>query len=532
MATVRLKFQWSTLWLLAAVVVCAVEIYAASGRGFSGTTSVWNDDLQSADQVAIPNRATASISIGTIGDSTRSTGSAILVLGNLSAVFDGDLEVTLTAKPVYNAEIPSVRLSEAGRVATNARSRGADAQDTEGAYAAPLRRASSLSLNSRCTTEQPGTSRSPSQPAVCQDSRRVYFLQTAISSLGNKSAHSAVACSLIAENRRIRIYVDERLPRDESLANLVNAIDEASLSRLGDVVEELMGPVCDVDQDGHLAVVLTPEVARLGRGQTAVDGLTRPADFLVGLDRPQGNNSDIIFLSSSLRSGEQLRAVLAHEWCHAAVFGRRLHGTETRTSHPTEDDWLNEAIAHVVEVRASGSMSNLSHRIDSYLSHPGDSLLVVRDYCQPNYWRHDGCRGAAYLFLQWCLDQTDESLLNRFVDGRSSGLDNLEAATGRSFEELFLGWTTSLGLGLANADNPNSPNDDGVRAATIGLSHRHWRLNRSGEQMLTVRIRGTCAEFIRIECGEGDNVWQLTAATASRGDRLQTTLIPVANCQR
>ena len=519
----RLKFRTSTLWLLGAVVVCAVEIYAAGGRGFPPAPVDVSDDLHAAIGGDVqPDRAkstpvhgkspldhrTTDVFLGDVGESTRCARSAILVLGNAGSVYDGEALVTLKATQVHIDETSST--------------------------SSPASSAVSVESGCRGPEPRPRTKRSPAfppvslvQPPVHQDSRRIYFLPTAINSVGNDTGHSAIPCRLRAENSRVRVYVDERLPRNESLTALVNAVNEASTSRLGDIVHELVGSVCDLDQDGHLAVVLTPEVARLGRGRTPVDGLTSPADFLRGIDRPFGNNSDVIFLSSHLQPGEQLRAVLAHEWCHASVFSRRANESDARTEQTAVDDWLNEALAHVVEVRASGSQSNLSHRIDRYRSRPGDSPLVVRDYSQPDFWRHDGCRGAAYLFLQWCLDQSDDSLLERLVSGRSLGTDGLEAATGRSFDALFLGWTTSLGQRLADESGGlgDSSTVHEAPASTVGLNHQRWRLDESGEQTLTLRIRGSCAEFVRIECA-GASTWRLSAVITA-GDPLQATLIPV-----
>ena len=288
----------------------------------------------------------------------------------------------------------------------------------------------------------------------------------------------------------------------------------------------MVGSVVDLDQDGHLAVVITPEIARLGDSRTPVDGLTCPADFVRGLDRPQGNNSDVIFLSSRLEPGDQMRAVLAHEWCHAAVFSRRRDGAFGDTEPVAEDDWMSEAIAHVVERRASGSTSNVAHRVRGFLSDPGNAPLIVRDYVQPKYWRHDGCRGAAYLFLEWCLNQTDDALLNRLIGSRTMSLQSLEVATGRTFEDLFRGWTTSLGQRLVDEVNQSQ-----TTIARNGVDDcpacSEWHLDTTADQTLSVRVQGTSARFVRIRCNT-DARWQLTAICRGSGP-VQTTLIAPAS---
>ena len=125
------------------------------------------------------------------------------------------------------------------------------------------------------------------------------------------------------------------------------------------------------------------------------------------------------------------------------------------------------------------------------------------------------------------MDRSDDSLLERLVTGCSLGTDGLEAATGRSFDALFLGWTTSLGQRLAD-ESGGHPDSSAVREAqapTVGLNHQQWRLDEAGEQTLTLRIRGSCAEFVRIECA-GNATWRLSAVITA-GDPLQATLIPV-----
>jgi hypothetical protein len=464
------------------------------------------------------------VAIGDVGESTRCAGPSVLVLGNAGAVYGGDVSVTLMATRITSNDVSATDHSIAGASAADVSARHFQEERDECRKRLQLLRGSRTSLS---PVQQRASVSEPVRPG---DTRRVFFLPTTVRPQGKESGIAAIPCRLSAENSRIRIYVDERLPPDESLTNLIDAINTASASRLGEIVEELVGSVRDVDHDGRFSVVVTPDVSRLGNGRTPVDGLTNPADFLPGIDRPFGNGSDVIFLNSRLSPGDHLRAVLAHEWCHAAAFSRQLHGPGTQPGRPSEDDWLNEALAHVVEVRASGSVNNLSHRIDSYRACPGDSPLVVRDYSQPEFWRHDGCRGAAFLFLQWCLEQSDNSLLERLAQGRSSGVEGLEAAMGRPFEELFLGWTTSLGEHLANEPNghSNSATGFGARQSATGLSHHKWQLGPSGELTLTLRIRGSCAEFVRIEHADHET-WRLSAGV-STPDLLQATLIPVNEC--
>lgn len=469
MRSIRFKFCGQTFWLFATLVLFAIEILFAGSRGRTTATPL------------ISNRPTSQETTVLVGEATDNS---ILVVGNSGSVYDDDLEITIVATPVScDSEAPA-----AGP--TGRRAESDSARDNR-------------HVITKCRQPPDLPTESVPQPS------RVYFLETSIA-VSNPGA-TGICCRLSAENSRIRIYVDERALLDASVHSLVAAIDRASLELAG-VLDNLVGPVRDIDGDGHLAVVVTPEVARLGNGTTPVDGLTRPVDFRQGIDRPAGNCSDVVFLSTSISSSDHLRAVLAHEWCHAAIFGRQ--GILDNSPCPSAgDDWLNEALAHVVEVRASGSATNVSHRIRRFLQNPGSSPLVVRDYCQPGYWRHDGCRGAAYLFLSWCLQQSDDGLLGRLVNLDTVALEGLESATGKPFESLFREWTLSLGQRLADrirtgraASEPQSLEDE-----PVPLNYHVWKLMAGHSQTMHLRIRGTCAEFIVLDTPEARG-WQVTLA--------------------
>lgn len=487
MGRVRLKFRWSTLWLLAAAIISAIEIFAASGRSQHAT------DIQSlaVDTQGDTEKCVAEISVGEMDKDS------ILVLGNLGESIDEEVQIVLTA------------------VASN--SIASKVQPIPPPTNGDLLTGSRANSNHQSRFGQRERMKKPllfsDVEKACPDETRHYFLQTEIRSL-SLGEHSLIDCRLAGQTSGVKIFVDQRLNRNNRLAELVQAIAVAAESELAVIVQDLAGPVTDMDLDQHLAIVITPEIARLGNGRTPVEGLTRPADFVPGLDRPIGNNSDVIFLSSSLEPGDHLRAVLAHEWCHAAVFSRSSRPVAVRR---IDEDWLNEAIAHVVEHRASGSVTNLSHRIRSFLASPDQSPLIVRDYSHPDYWRHDGCRGAGYLFVDWCLNRSGDRLLKQLIDGPSVSAESISAAMDTPFSDLFREWTVTLGRRLAEA-SPEQPRDQLPACA-------EWELEATSPQTITQRLGGTCASFVRIHCPAGTR-WQISAAVRGN-DEIQSTLIPV-----
>lgn len=490
MGRVRLKFRWSTLWLLAAAVISAIEIFAASGRSQHSPETL----PLAVDTQDITSECVAEFSAGEFDKDS------VLVLGNLGDNIDGEVQIVLTAvaSDLVASEVQSIPARRHGAPLTSAKVNSNDPSRI-GWHAMTSDGPAMPQLFSGINEDGP-------------EEIRHYFLQTGIRSL-RLGEHALIDCRLAGQTDRVKIFLDQRLKIDDRLTALIRAIAVAAESELALIVQDLAGPVRDVDQDQHLAIVITPEIARLGNGRTPVEGLTRPADFVPGLDRPIGNNSDVIFLSSSLEPGDHLRAVLAHEWCHAAVFSR---SSVTGTVRGVDEDWLNEAIAHVVEHRASGSDTNLSHRIRTFLASPHQSPLVVRDYSHPDYWRHDGCRGAGYLFVDWCLNRRGDQLLKQLVDGPSLSAESIAVAIDTPFSDLFREWTVNLGRNLAEAA-PSQPRDQ-IPACT------EWDLQATSPQSIRLRLGGTCASYVRIRCPVGTR-WQVYGAVRGDGE-IQSTLIP------
>ena len=349
--------------------------------------------------------------------------------------------------------------------------------------------------------------------------RRVFFMHSRQGPLDDPASHIALDCQLVTRSASVQVYLESHLNHDEQLDGLIAEVMRLGEDVIGPAIQSLVGPVRDVDGDGRLAVVLTSQLGRSTGAFAGVDGLTRASDFRDGVPRPLGNSADVLFLNASLPPGEQLRAVLAHEWGHAAVFGRRYgrHGSpddHTRTQAVTEDDWLNEGLAHLIEVQASGSMSNLADRVEQFLARPEAAPLIVRDYSRPEYWRHHGCRGATYLFLDWCRQHSGPDFVDRLIDGEESGIANLQAATGRSWEDLFRAWTVSLGSSLAS--------DSGL--SRHRPQPREWHSTQPGSREITLRLRGSTAVFIRLTLDGSEQSWKLVANTPS-DCQLQLTAI-------
>jgi len=313
-------------------------------------------------------------------------------------------------------------------------------------------------------------------------------------------------CQRVGGNARVSIFVDQAaLPQMDPC--VIDEIQRLSASELGTTVESLVGRVPDRDSDGTLAIVLTPRLARISR-PTPVDGLTRAVDFFRHVPRPDSNGADVLFLNSNLAPGDQLRAVLAHEWCHAAVLGRLADALES--SGPAAlDGWLNEAVAHCVETRAAGARTNIQHRIDAFYARPSQASLWS-DLSEPEaVWGRDCSRGAGYVFLEWCAAEQPD-LITRLLRGNSLTRLDLEREMGAAFPDLFRNWTCSLGRDAVAADGQSS------RACP---RTEEWNLDDDPTRI--VEISGTSAAYLRVS---GSRPFLIETEEAGN---VQFTLIPM-----
>ena len=316
----------------------------------------------------------------------------------------------------------------------------------------------------RVAANQVTTERVVAGDGASAGSGRRFFLHVTADALEDERGYVPVQGMLAGEGKYARVYLDNDVPKSGLapglIVEIIRLLDEEIIPRS----RKLLGEHADVDRDGKLAVLVTAWLGRLCGGRTSLKGFVRANDFQADVPAPFGNHADLVYLNSSVEPGTPLKTLLAHEYTHAVCFSRRLADPWRAAPLPEEEDWLNEAIAHVAEnLHASDrsnsrrsnldwsnldwsnlDWSNLDWRIAAFLAAPQSSPLVVRDYYRAGLWRDSGCRGATYLFLRYCVDQFGERLLRDLVDSPVGGKRNLERATGIAFPELFRRWTIAL----------------------------------------------------------------------------------------
>ncbi len=308
------------------------------------------------------------------------------------------------------------------------------------------------------------------------------------------SAGELLESELIGVSREARVYLERGTSLDQafddflgSACDLIDAVVDASAS---------VGGRCrDVDADGKLSIVMTSRLAQYGGGGGRLDGCVRWEDFQDLAPRTVGNAADVIFLNPKIPDRRQLAAVLAHEYGHLIAFTRR--GIGVAPAAVTDEDWINEALAHVLEVRLSGEHSNLTGRVDKFLRHPERSPLVLANSARSGLWRDPGSRGAGYLFLDWVVRPSPEDRLARLLEGPERGTRLIEVVAGQPFQSEWSRWAADLWTGGIPLEFPDNSRHYPT-AIDVGANPRPCR----------IAVRGMSVCYLN--SGEGNHVGTVT----------------------
>ncbi len=356
---------------------------------------------------------------------------------------------------------------------------------------------------------------------VGMPSRR-FFLHVTTDPLEDERGYVPVEAILAAEGECVRVYLDRNVPASNLapglIAEVIQLLDDQVIPRS----RALLGEHADIDHDGKLAVLVTDWLGKLCGGRTSLKGFVRANDFQSHVATPFGNQADVLYLNSSLEPGPALTTLLAHEYTHAVCFSVRMAAADREAPLPLEDDWLNEAIAHVAEnLHATDSnpdWSILDSRIAAFLASPQTAPLVVRDYYRAGLWRDPGCRGATYLFLRYCVDQSGEGLLRDLAASPCVGKRSLERATGVAFPELFRSWT----IALARDDIASVGLHGKIGSCHLtGLARREWQTETGPCE---IDLRGTATSVVVVEAPETARVLRIVVRAESAA-QLQATLV-------
>lgn len=261
-------------------------------------------------------------------------------------------------------------------------------------------------------------------------------------------------------SERAVLYQDIRAPAGGFSAADFEAFGRMFDDPIYDAIVTAFGAPSDVDGDGRIIILFTPVVNEM----TPRNSSGFIAGFFYGLDlttQANSNRSEIFYslvpdpngqFSDRRATSDVLRVVppvLAHEFQHMIHFNQRylMRGVGTEVL------WLSEALAHAAEdvvarvYRDQGRdaeadnfvLSNLQ-RASRYLVDPGRASLINEE--PPGSLEE---RGAQWLFVKYLAGHfggTD--LLRRLTQTTLSGVNNVTAVTGRSWDSLLADWSVAL----------------------------------------------------------------------------------------
>jgi hypothetical protein len=251
--------------------------------------------------------------------------------------------------------------------------------------------------------------------------------------------------SVIADGSRVKVYADlsladgsSNLPLNHPLRNTANSACTIIEDELLPLIELWVGRITDIDGDHRLSVVLTDLDRQKSSRETPVLGCVRRSDFLA--EDQSSLAGDIIYLDQHLPPHDQLRALLAHELTHAAIFCFRHEAADDSPmrnhSVPT---WLNEAAAHWVERQFCSTPAGYAVREDSFRQNPAQCPIILGDDAHSLTSRRNGSRVAGFTFLQQHLRAP--TAIKELLQLSTPFDQSITTTTQVSFSELFREWS-------------------------------------------------------------------------------------------
>jgi hypothetical protein len=276
--------------------------------------------------------------------------------------------------------------------------------------------------------------------------------------LNSQRSTDRITAEVRAITEHAIIYLDINTP--------ANGFTQDDLNRLGQLFDDpiyptdiaVFGQPSDIDNNGKIIILLTPRVNAL----TAPDDEGFIAGFFFGCDlvlpnRCSSTNRAEIFYAlvpdptgqfGAARSKATIMrtvpAVLAHEFQHMIHFGQKGR---------LDALWLSEGLAHMAEdltadaLAAQGNTTTAAEfraanysRAASFLGETaGTSFLSEQS---PGTLEQ---RGGNWLFVKYLMaNYGGPDLLGRLIRSNNLGMANVQAETGRAWNELFTEFAVAL----------------------------------------------------------------------------------------
>ena len=351
------------------------------------------------------------------------------------------------------------------------------------------RQVSSHSWNfSRSLSRSVSASMSPASPLRATSVPAVGSVRT-FHVLANDvgTAFTTVGAQLAYSGSDVLIYIDTLAPANGFTAAQLQAFGQLFDQTLYPIDTTAFGPPTDMDQNGHVIMLMTPAVNSLTTASDCqtngyVAGFFEEEDLAGGGD-PDSNNGEIFYtivpdpngVAKSCAHtvddvGLDVPATFMHELQHLISFSQHVlvHGGDP------EYGWLDEGLSIVAEELGSQYYENKypapSGRTSASQLFPDSSQGFIANFLYDSYQYallpdtasvtlHDDSedgfswRGGDWLLMRWLGDQMGTAIFKKLDQNTLTGVANIESASGQSFPSLF----ANFGLSLFTDSLPNLP---------------------------------------------------------------------------
>src|SRR5689334_197669 len=289
---------------------------------------------------------------------------------------------------------------------------------------------------------------------------------------------STVQARLVYSGSDVLIYVDTLAP--------ANGFSDAQLQAFGTLFDQTLypidvtafGPPSDVDQNGHVVMLMSQVVNSLTSSaecssQGYVAGFFDEEDLGGGAGDPNSNNGEIFYSIVPDPNGTSswahsvgdvdfsVPATFMHELQHLISFAQHV---VVHNGDP-EYGWLDEGLSIAAEELGSlyyeQKCPGTACRTISTQLFPDSSQGFIANFLYDSYQHallpdtasvtlhsdsDDGFswRGGDWLLVRWLGDQMGTGIFKKLDENTLTGVTNIESASGHSFPSLFADFSLSL----------------------------------------------------------------------------------------
>ncbi len=304
-----------------------------------------------------------------------------------------------------------------------------------------------------------------------------------LSSIASSTSYTTVTGTARCVEDHVIVYVDNAVSED----NLSDSDIETLCSQFeygSAIEEEIFGAPSDVNDDGHVVILITPAVNALGAsGGGIITGYFYAADlFESSGSNPTSNEMEIIYILAPDPEGEDgtaitkefamsnlMPAVVPHELQHAISYNQHAFINDSSS----EDNWLNEALSHFAEDLVGFGQENPS-RIEVFFE--GTESVSLIPGSSPDLAE----RGAEYLFIRYLYERASDqnAFLASLVNTTNTGKNNIVAAFGGA-DSSFDEWSEFMrrwAIAMALTDTGiSSTAQYQLNAPTWNSTTSHWQ---------------------------------------------------------